>query len=289
MTNAGTALIEHLGQPAVELALADGSRAVVLLHGAHVVSWRSAAGEERLYLSPQAVAREGSAVRGGVPVVFPQFEQLGPDVSLPRHGLVRTRAWTVDSHAVAGDGALAVLTLSDDAATRALWPHAFCLELTVSLAPQRLDLELHVVHAGQTGDAPWAFSAALHTYLAVSDLSQVRLQGLEGSLFTDRVTDGQHVEDHLEKRFSGEIDRIYQQVAGSLLLRDGASRLSIVSDAFEDVVLWNPGPDKCTALSDMPDADWRHMLCVEAAQITNPPTLSPGDTWTGRQSLVLEG
>jgi hypothetical protein len=29
------------------------------------------------------------------------------------------------------------------------------------------------------------------------------------------------------------------------------------------------------------------MLCVEAAQVMNPPMLQAGDSWTGRQSLVL--
>src|SRR5690606_10464199 len=187
-STSSTALIQHLGQPAVELRLADGSRAIVLLHGAHVVSWQAAGAGEQLYLSPEAVIADGKAIRGGVPVIFPQFEQRGPDHSLPRHGLARTRAWQLDEHRLAGDGALAILSLQDDQATRALWPHAFTLELTVALSPQRLDLELHVSHTGPAEAAPWAFSAALHTYLAVSELSQVRLQGLDGHVFHDSLT-----------------------------------------------------------------------------------------------------
>lgn len=289
MPTTNTALIQHLGQPAVHLGLADGSQAIVLLHGAHVVSWNAAGHGEQLYLSPDAVLAAGKAIRGGVPVIFPQFEQRGPDRSLPRHGLVRTRAWQVESHRTAGDGALVTLVIGDDADTREIWPHAFLLELTVSLAPGRLDVELHVSHPGGPDELPWPFSAALHTYLAVSELTQVRLQGLEGCPFLDNVTLGEHIEDHPEKRFSGEIDRIYTQVPRSLLLRDGSRLLTIQSETFQDAVVWNPGPDKCAALSDMPDEDWRRMLCVEAAQIMSPPNLAPGESWTARQSLFVQG
>lgn len=281
---AATREATYQGLPAIELTLPNGSAAVVLHHGAHVVSWQAAGWGEQLYLSPTAVAGEGKAVRGGIPVIFPQFEQRGPDYSLPRHGLARTRAWTLDTHRAGPDHALASFTLSDAPETRALWPHAFQLEFTVSLGPNRLDLELHITNPGDTA---WPFSAALHTYLAASDLGQLRLQGLEGCRFIDAVTQGEYIEDHPEKRFAGEIDRIYELVPRSLLLRDGPRRLTIESETFEDAVLWNPGPDKCIVLKDMPDDDWRQMLCVEAAQVLNPPTLQPGDSWTARQSLVL--
>jgi glucose-6-phosphate 1-epimerase len=285
-TEAAATIIDYEGHRTVKLSLADGSYAVVLLHGAQVVSWCPAGGTEQLYLSSKGGVVEGQSVRGGVPVIFPQFEQRGPDRSLPRHGLARTRTWEVESLRAKDDHAMVTLLLGDSEQTRALWPHAFSLELTVVLAHQRLDIELHVTNTGETS---WDFSAALHTYLAVSELSQVRLQGLEGCRFIDTLTDGEHIEDHPEKRFSGEMDRIYADAPRSLLLRDGPKLLTIESETFQDVVLWNPGSDKCAELKDMPDEDWQTMLCIEAAQILNPPTLAPGESWTGRQSLVLPG
>ena len=53
-------------------------------------------------------------------------------------------------------------------------------------------------------------------------------------------------------------------------------------------MVWNPGPEKCASLPDMPDEDWPLMLCVEAAQIGNPVRLSPGEEWAGMQTLVAE-
>ncbi len=276
-------MTEVLGQPAVRVQAPDGAQAIVLLHGGHVVSWIPAGGREQLYLSPQAVAGPGQAVRGGVPVIFPQFEQRGPDTSLPRHGLARTRTWAVESSSRAKDHAQLTLALDDNAETRALWPHSFTLELTVSISGQRLDLELYAHNPGETS---WPFAAALHTYLAVSDLSQARLQGLEGCHYVDSLTGGETVEDHPEKRFSGEIDRIYAK-ARNLLLRDGPRRLAIEADQLPDVVLWNPGPDKCAALKDMPPDGWQRMLCVEGGNILEPLTLGPDESWSGRQSFTL--
>lgn len=274
---------EVLGQPAVRLVAPGGAHATVLLHGAHVVSWVPAGADEQLYLSPKAVAGPGQAVRGGVPVIFPQFEQMGPDTSLPRHGLARTRAWELDGQHRGSDHTQATFVLSDDDATRALWPHGFRLELTVSVGARRLDLELY---AENTGETPWPFAAALHTYLAVSNLANVRLQGLHSCHYQDRLLGGSAVEDHPEKRFHGEMDRIYAHVP-ELTLRDGARIVGLRSDNLPDAVIWNPGPEKCAALADMPADDWQRMLCIEPARVNRPLTLQPGENWAGLHTLVL--
>ncbi|MDE2401512.1 MAG: D-hexose-6-phosphate mutarotase [Burkholderiales bacterium] len=277
-------LIDSNGQPAVQVSAPDGAQATILLQGAHVVSWVPAASTEQLYLSPKAVYAPGQAVRGGVPVIFPQFEQRGPDRSLPRHGFARTQTWQLESKRQGSDHGQATLTLTDNEATRAIWPHGFTLELTVAVSGAQLDLELFVHNTGTTA---WPFAAALHTYLAVSDLEKVRLQGLQGLHYQDSLRGDEAIEDHAERRFYGEIDRIYGQ-AGNLLLRDGSRQLGIGSANLPDAVLWNPGPDKCATLRDMPADGWRHMLCVEAARITQPKTLAPGEDWVGRQSLLLQ-
>jgi glucose-6-phosphate 1-epimerase len=154
----------------------------------------------------------------------------------------------------------------------------------VSVQDQRLDIELY---AHNTGETSWPFAAALHTYLAVSDMTLVRLQGLEGCHYLDNVAGGEALEDHPEKRFYGEFDRIYSQ-APSLLLRDGPRRLGIETAHLPDAVIWNPGPDKCAALKDMPPEGWQHMLCVEAANILLPVTLGPDESWSGRQSWPVD-
>src|SRR5688572_25010680 len=81
------------GLPKIVVEAPDGARAELYLHGAHVTSWRPAgAGGERLFLSAASEFRTDAAIRGGVPVIFPQFAGRGP---LPKHGFARTAEWTL--------------------------------------------------------------------------------------------------------------------------------------------------------------------------------------------------
>lgn len=272
-------LTSFAGQPALAMRAPDGARATVLLHGAHLVSWIPAGGEEQLYLSPTAKYGNGASVRGGVPVIFPQFNNRGP---LPRHGLVRSRSWEATESVVRDGHAIGVLRFTDDIATRVHWKHGFEAELTVSLAGKEIDIELAVTN---TGDTPFEFTAALHTYLRCNELLKVQLEGLQNRGYEDFLNGvaGKQWGDVLT--FVGAIDRIYHDVNGPLTLRELGRRTSIAMNGFDDVVVWNPGDDGVLQLADMPDEDWRRMLCVEAARIREPVRLMPGEDWAGMQSL----
>ncbi len=270
------------GQPAVHLRSPAGAQATVLLHGAHVVSWIPALGEEQLYLSSTSALGGTAAVRGGVPVIFPQFNQQGP---LPKHGFARNRAWALQEATVRGEHAFAVLRLDADEATRAIWPHGFALEMTVSVDARRLEMELAVIN---TGDSTIDFQAALHTYLRCGDVGRAQLEGLQGVNYQDAVLDQPRQQWVDVVTIAQELDRIYWEAPRELLLREAGRKVRIIASQFEDTVVWNPGPEKCASLPDMPDEDWPQMLCVEAAQIGNPVRLSPGEEWTGMQTLVVE-
>ena len=77
----------------VQLTAPDGASATIALHGGHVLSWKPTGGAEQLYLSPRSEYVPGKAIRGGVPVCFPQFAERGP---LPKHGFARTLPWELD-------------------------------------------------------------------------------------------------------------------------------------------------------------------------------------------------
>lgn len=51
--------------------LPTGESVEVLLFGATVLSWKDAAGDEKLWLSEGAKLDGSKAVRGGIPLVFP--------------------------------------------------------------------------------------------------------------------------------------------------------------------------------------------------------------------------
>ncbi len=275
--------VEHShfrGLPALRLTAPDGAQATILLHGAHVVSWIPARGEERLYLSDNATFATDTAVRGGIPVCFPQFAARGP---LPKHGFARTQAWGLVEARGGSDFATATLKFSDDDLTRQAWPHAFEAELTVLVSGQRLDVELGVRN---TGAEPLRFTCALHTYLRMREVEEARLEGLRGLRYLDSTTGTEHDETGTEVLVDREIDRVYFDAKRPLLLREPHRSLGISTEGLPDAVVWNPWEQLCAAMPDMPANGFRHMLCIEAAAIGTPVELAPGSDWWGRQSLV---
>lgn len=270
------------GTPAVALATPNGARAVVALFGAQLLSWQPAPGDERLYLSPQAVFDGATAIRGGVPICFPQFAAQG---RLPRHGFARTRTWTLANQRLTREYALATFTLEDDEITYALWPHGFSAALTVSLEAGRLDIELEVEN---TGYGPFAFGAALHTYLAVDEVEHAELRGLAGVPYRDSLTGTRDRVSHDEVLdFDGPVDRIYTPAPGLLHLRDGRRGTRIEISQFPDIVVWNPWHQAEDRPADLPSTGFRRMLCIEAAAAAARMQLDAGESWFGRQSLIV--
>ena len=273
--------IDFRGQPAVRLTLPEGDTCTVALHGAQVISWTTADGVERFFMSPGALFDGKSAIRGGVPLCWPQFNARGP---LLKHGFARNVAWVMDATSEDLPDQLA-FSLQDDAATRAIWPHAFHLVLRVVLEPGTLRTELSVTNRG---GAPWSFAAALHSYLRVDDIDGVRLEGLQGANRWDSLRDERHVEMAENLRFDAEFDSVYTAPAAPLRLVQPSGVLEISQSAScTETVVWNPGAALCAKLADMPDDGYRHMLCVEAARIDEPVLLAPGAEWQGWQQLTV--
>jgi glucose-6-phosphate 1-epimerase len=269
------------GLPAVELALPQGDTLRVMLHGAQVLSWVSG-GQERLYLSPKSTMDGQAAIRGGVPVCFPQFNQRGPLAErLPKHGFARNMTWQADAPELGAEHARLTLRLKDNFQTRAWWPQAFALALHIDLSPGVLQLTLDVHN---TDDQPLDFSGALHTYLAVPDVTQAELQGLGGQPEWDSLTDT-HAPAADTIRFASEFDCVYEAGPQPMTLND--TLLISQSPSWANTVVWNPAQDLCKRLADMPEDGWKHMLCVEAAQVYEPITLPAGERWAGWQRLQV--
>lgn len=274
-------LTEFHGHPAVALRAPDGARATVLLHGAHVVSWAPAGGDEQLYLSPATRYGDGQAVRGGVPVIFPQFSDRG---LLPRHGLLRTRAWQFEESPPRGQHAQAVFRFTASDETKKIWPHAFEAELTVAVFKNQLDMELAIVN---TGEAPIEFAAALHTYLRTNDVLKAQVEGLQGVKYQDNATLQWQEQWGDVTQIVGEVDRLYHDATGPLTLRELGRRLTINHPGFADTVVWNPGAAKAARIDDLPADGWAGFVCIEAAQVIAPVVLAAGEEWAGMQTIVF--
>jgi glucose-6-phosphate 1-epimerase len=268
----------------ISLHAPDGALARITPHGAHVCSWIPAGGTEQLFLSRTFDFKAGAAIRGGVPIIFPQFASLG---SLPKHGFARTAAWRLLRQGKDASGAAeAALELRESIATLTLWPYVFRAEFTVKVHGRELEMTLTI---DNSGDTSFSFTSALHTYLAVQDIGAAEVLGLQGLGYRDSAKGGAAGrQEEAALRIEGELDRIYGQVPARLELQQPQGKLAIESRGFADAVVWNPGPAKGAALADLEQDGYRRMLCVEAGNILQPTTLAPGQSWSGSQRLVAK-
>jgi glucose-6-phosphate 1-epimerase len=268
--------------PVVTLRAGDGAVAEVHRHGAHVTSWRPAGEtDDRLYLSRRSEFGATAAIRGGVPVVFPQFAAEGP---LPRHGFARTSLWSLGCIAREADGtAEAELVLRDSPETREVWDAAFKAVLAVTVVERQLAITLRVENVGEKA---FSFTAALHTYLRVHDVHDAEIHGLRGTLY--RVSgDRELVADDADRLLLPDyLDRVYVGAPSPLELRERGRSLLLEAEGFPDAVIWNPGRERAAALHDLEPGDERRFVCIEAAAVQTPVTLGAGRRWAGTQTLT---
>lgn len=279
-------LIEDLlfnNTPALRLSTPCGATAIVSLMGGQVLSWQPTPGDERLYLSEQARFDGSVSIRGGVPVCFPQFANLG---QLPKHGLLRTRPWSVRLRRTEKRYAMVSLGIEEDAESWSIWPQRFDAEITIVLDRNRLDIELNIEN---TGHGQFAFTAALHTYLRVAEVEYAQLHGLRGFEYRDAADENRIKRESSQSLvFEGFVNRVYHDVNKPMLLQEPRRALLIEQEGFPDVVVWNPWEKDCAALDDMPPLGFRRMLCVEAAAARQKVALDAGESWFGRQTLITQ-
>ncbi|MBC7513989.1 MAG: D-hexose-6-phosphate mutarotase [Herminiimonas sp.] len=273
----------------------DGASAVVADHGAHLLSWRPAGSAEALFLSSTSGYGGSAAIRGGVPVIFPQFGALG---SGQRHGFARNTGWRFLG-ATLDDGAAMASWMLESAPTgvgtaednRAL--PGFRLTCDMRLTANTIDIGLTILN---TSMQAWHCQAALHTYLRVDALEVTRIEGLQATPYVDQtrpiaagatLATAHMAQDAGPLVFVGEVDRVYLGAPRRVVLQDGQRRLEVTMRGFSDTVVWNPGQAKAAALADLHAGGFREFVCIEAAAIGQPIELAAGAHWRGVQSLHL--
>ena len=249
------------GLPRIEIANQLGA-AHVYLHGAHVSHFQPAGQQPVLWLSAKSLFANDKPIRGGVPLCWPWFGPHSERKDVPGHGFARLKTWSLSETAQLSDGRTrAVLTLADDVASMAQWPHAFRLRYTVTVG-RELELDLRVDNPGAT---PFSYEEALHTYLTVSDVRQTSVDGLAGIAYLDKVRDFARLVQEGAVTFTAETDRIYLDTVATCTVVDqvGKRRLAIAKNGSADTVVWNPWITKAMAMADFGDDEWTGMVCVE--------------------------
>ena len=255
------------------------AEAELYLQGAHLVRWTPREERPVLFLSSKSLFAEGKAIRGGVPIIFPWFGARAEGLPGPAHGFARTSEWTVESARECGDaGVEVVLGLQSDEASRELFDGDFRLRFRVMIGGE-LEMELEV--SNESG-VPFRFEEALHTYLAVGDVRQASLTGLEGTEFVDKTDDFKRKKQGGEGlRIVKETDQVHLNTRGACSVWDPVwnRRITVEKTGSDSTVIWNPWIEKSRGMADMELDGWTRMVCVETANAAdNAVVLAPGSS-----------
>lgn len=265
---------------------ASSQQAEIYLYGAAVTNWTTR-GENHFWMSDTNKWQPGGkAIRGGIPICFPQF---GPYGDLVQHGFARISDWEIRNTVVAEDSSvMAVFGLSSESAGEkaADWPYKFDAEYSVTLSAIGMETKLSVKN---TDDKPIQFTCAFHNYLRVTSVENARIFGFENNAFLDRLKGDADTPAEGDSGagllITEETDRIYRETPEELAMFDFGSMKVLKlkkTPTLSDATLWNPFG------ADGADPGWNNFVCIEPACITNPATVQPGETWVGAQLLGVE-
>lgn len=275
----------------------DSAELLIAQQGAQVLSYQRVGEPPLLWLSDQALFKQGKSVRAGVPVCWPWFGNLARNPQsvqamyqaseAPAHGLARGRDWQLLGIDSSSTELRIDFTLPQALGHLPGWPHTVALNLSIVMGEQ-LSLTLS---SENLGSDPVTISQALHSYFAVSDVRQVRVEGVAGLNYIETLANWEQRNQQGDLGFAGETDRIYLQAPEQLSIVDPAwnRRILLRSSGSRSAVIWNPWTDRAADLIDMANDGWQRMLCIETANVWDDLVqLAPGARHTLSLSIGSE-
>lgn len=292
------------GLPKVVLHTTNGeSSAEVYLHGCTLTSWKCH-GEEKLFVSDSAIFNGVKAIRGGIPLVFPQFGK--PEGSaLAQHGFARNSSWNFDGVDVSESEITASFSLIYSEETLSLWPFKFKLSYKVEMSLGSLVTSLKIQNLD---DQDILIQCLLHTYFRVPNISSIAVKGFESIAFSNSLRNGEMcAEEKSDVNFEREIDQIYrfQTSQASLEIHDvnNGRRIvktdisahissSSVSDGDKkeidiDCVLWNPWIEKGSSMADLHPDGYKDFVCIEPGIVSRQIAVMKGKELTLAQKITV--
>ena len=276
------------------------AEALISIYGAQVLSFKqktekSVESNELLFLSEKAFFEKDKAIKGGIPICWPWFGQapeVTPDKnpeekSRPAHGFARNVLWElVETASSKVDGTKIVLALQESENSRKLWPHAFNLSLTIDIG-KTLKLSLKT---SNTGTQAFSITQALHSYFSVSDISKVRVAGLDQAQYLDTTKQEWPVAVQSgDVTFDKEVDRIYTQAPELTLTDEGRSQqVRIRPNGCKTTVIWNPWADISAKSADLTDDAYKQFVCIETANAAEDIIeILPNESFTLQAEYLL--
>lgn len=274
------------GLDKVVLRQIQGSTVEVYLYGAHVTSWKNKHGEELLFLSSKAIFNPPTAIRGGIPIIFPQFSNLGP---LRSHGFARNRVWTIDNNSSSFlstviNGVFVDLLLKPTEDDLKIWPNRFEYRLRVTLDHEGHLTLISRIKNTNTDGKQFNFTFAYHNYFSVSNISEVQVEGMKKLDYLDNMQNRTRFTENRDViTINSEVDRVYLNTPKKVSILDHKKRqIFVQKNGLPDAVVWNPW---AKTVVDLGVEDYKKMVCVEASAIGTPVILKAGKEWKASQKL----
>lgn len=224
-----------------------------------------------MFVSRDAIQDGSKAIRGGIPLVFPQFGQ--PDPAMPQHGFLRTNFWSFDENSAydneAEAGVRYSLRLEDVHNSRGgPWDENTKFDCkcvySIKISGSKMTTTLEILN---TGGESFAFQTLQHTYLKVEgrsaqDPNQCFVEGLDRYSVSDKITNQEYVWESKPVTIPDNVDRVYTPPTGiedmdvvvgigegKILRVTACGTLNGISTPVSCVV-WNPYKEKAAAMGD---------------------------------------
>jgi len=272
--------------------ITDKASAEVYIFGATLTSW-IVEGEERIFLSNKSLLDGSGPIRGGIPLVFPQFKSDLTE-ELPFHGFARISNWRIDSIDYSSSNKKEVSFVLTNNEIKEdylkIWPHQFELVYTVTLEGKSLSTNIKIKN---TGDDKFEFNTLIHTYYHVNDLSASSVYGLMNYSYIDTTPEGNYtvkVQENESVPIVKETDYIYFDVdQDTFKLQTGfKNNITVKKTNFQDCIIYNPWINKSRTLEDLGEENYPHMMCFEVGRVTKPIELEAGAVYEGGQLITVE-
>jgi glucose-6-phosphate 1-epimerase len=230
--------------------------------------------KEIFYVAPKALYQPGQARRGGVPVLFPQFNNDG---DFPKHGFARVMEWQLlesNSSVQQWRASLSANLRNVEpllSGTKAKWPHQAELVINALLENNSLTVSLTVRN---TGASEFSFTGGLHPYFCWPQ-GDIEIEQLGVRLSRDLMM---QQGEGIEEKFLHRSDKLNVLCANH--------KMTIKKFGFDEWMLWNPGPKH--SLKDIEFWDWQSFYCLEPISSVKPICLKQGEFFTGGFSIQIE-
>jgi glucose-6-phosphate 1-epimerase len=236
-------------------------------------------------MSSKAEMKPGVAIRGGVPICWPQFGTFRTAKDSPglKHGFVRqSQLWKLEEKQT--DMVSLRLIPDDDMLKK--WPGKWEVLYTIALQARSLSLKMDVINKADEGALE--FTGCLHTYFRCQACDQCSVEGLKGETYDSPIGDtfsGTKVENRESVNICDgktQMQLLYGNAGDAIVLSEaGKPRIRLTKSGMPDWVIWNIGDDDVHTLKDMGEGEQRSYVCVEPGFATVPVKVPPGRTWCG--------